>query len=311
MGLLSLGFVLCSAVASPAPEARRAVVLTTDCGAEIDDQWALTHLALCPEFDLKGVVTTHAPSLRAETSARTARDILSGLLRSTNVPVLAGSSEPLRDRSHPRRNPGVEFLLEQARGHTAEDPLVVLIIGAATDVASALLADPTWADRVSFVAMAFEGWPAGTDPWNVKNDIAAWQVVMASRAPLAVGDAAVTRRRLLMTRARARALLGGHGPAAEKLVALVQDWLDRHPDLAQDQAGRRDAWPIWDEVVTAHLLGLTTTKMFPRPRLRDDMTFDHAQDHGTITWITDIDEARLWADLVAKLDRGRREPRSP
>lgn len=285
----------------------RIVVLTTDCGAEVDDQWALTHLALCSEFDLKGVVTTHAPGLRAETSARKAREILDRLPASNRPPVMAGSSRPLADRTHPRRNAGVDFLLDQARGHTAENPLIVLIIGAATDVASALLIDPSWADRVSFVAMAFEGWPGGTDPWNVKNDVAAWQVVMSSKAPLVVGDSAVTRRRLKMTRARARALLDGHGPAAQVLVALVGDWLDHNPDLARREAGSAEAWPIWDEVVTAHLLGMTKAEKHPRPVLRDDMTFDHAHAQGTILWITDVDDARLWADLVAKLDRAQKE----
>ncbi|MBX6314550.1 MAG: hypothetical protein IRY99_16805, partial [Isosphaeraceae bacterium] len=68
--------VVLALVMATEPAARRAVVVTTDCGASFDDQWALTHLALCPEFDLKGIVTTHAPNLpppAAEASARAAR----------------------------------------------------------------------------------------------------------------------------------------------------------------------------------------------------------------------------------------------
>ena len=49
---------------SNAPPAR-SVVVTTDCGVEVDDQWAITHLALCSQFDFKGIVTTHAPTLEA------------------------------------------------------------------------------------------------------------------------------------------------------------------------------------------------------------------------------------------------------
>src|SRR5688500_14820150 len=41
-----------------------AAVLTTDCGAEMDDQWALAHLLLSPEVDLRAVITTHASSIR-------------------------------------------------------------------------------------------------------------------------------------------------------------------------------------------------------------------------------------------------------
>jgi hypothetical protein len=55
---------------------RRPVVLTTDIGTEVDDQWALAHLALSADLDLKGIVTTHAPNLAApaaETSANYSR----------------------------------------------------------------------------------------------------------------------------------------------------------------------------------------------------------------------------------------------
>src|SRR5438874_103672 len=97
----------------------------------------------------------------------------------------------------------------------ADRPAVVLttacgveVVGAATDVASALLVEPTWAERVSIVAMGFEGWPAGGDPWNVKNDVKAWQVLLDSRAPIVVGDSTVTKRDLLMTPARARDRFG-------------------------------------------------------------------------------------------------------
>ena len=37
-----------------------AVALSTDCGADIDDQWALAHLLLSPELDLRAIITTHA-----------------------------------------------------------------------------------------------------------------------------------------------------------------------------------------------------------------------------------------------------------
>ena len=57
-----------------------------------------------------------------------------------------------------------------------------MVIGAATDVASALVTDPTWGDRVAIVAMAFDGYPKGGDPWNVKNDPIAWRILLDSRA---------------------------------------------------------------------------------------------------------------------------------
>ena len=177
----------------------RPVVVSTDCGAEVDDQWALAHLALSPRVALKGVVTTHSPNLKAPAAAKVAREVFARMMVAEPPPVVAGSSEPLGRDGKPREGPGVRFLIDAAKGHSGDDRLTVVMIGAATDVASALLIDPTWADRVQIVAMAFEGWPEGGDPWNVKNDVRAWQVVMDSRVPLVVGDAKITRKRLIQT----------------------------------------------------------------------------------------------------------------
>ena len=61
--------------------------------------------------------------------------------------------------------------------------------------------------------------------------------------------------------------------------------------------------PIWDEVTVAFLLGLTRQEVRPRPRLRDDLSFDHERPRGTITWITAIDADRLWTDLASSLSQ--------
>jgi len=297
---------------------RRAALLTTDIGADMDDQWALAHLALAPEIDLRGVVTTHAPNQRApaaETAAGHARAVFDHLPKTTRKtrrpPVYVGSSVPLRSRDEPLPNGGVRFLLACSRPFTPVRRLAVLVAGAATDVASALLIDPTLAERIEIVAMGFEGWPDGGDPWNVKNDPRAWQVLLASSAPVIVGDAQVTLRRLRLTRDEARDLLADRGAAGRYLAALHTAWLDREPKLCAQVTGSRDAWAVWDQVIVAHLLGLTKAATHPRPTLGDDLRFaGPAQGGGTITWVTDIDADRLWKHLTECLDRARTEPTS-
>jgi purine nucleosidase len=279
------------------------VVVSTDCGAEVDDQWALAHLALSPEVALKGVVTTHAPGVRpltAEASAKVAREVFAKMKVAAPPPIAAGSSEPLKADGKPRDNAGVQLLIEAAKGHSADDRLTVVMIGAATDVASALLIDPTWADRVRIVAMAFDGWPEGGDPWNVKNDVRAWQVVMDSRVPLVVGDATITRKRLIQTVESAKRF-ADRGPRGAYLVGLLEAFVARAPKMVESVSGRAGAWPIWDEVVVAYLLGMTEQEERPRPSLRNDRTLDHSRPRGRITWITAIDADRLWNDLAAKL----------
>lgn len=281
------------------------VVLTTDCGVEVDDQWALAHLALSPRIDLRGVVTTHAPGLTPSASVESVHSVLAGLNLPRTPPVVAGSPVPLKDRNTPRVNPGVELILRESRVRHPGGRIVVVAIGAATDVASALLADPTLADRVEVVAMGFDAWPEGGDPWNVKNDVKAWQVLLESTVPLVVGDGAVGKRDLLMTRESARQRLGRTGPAGESLVALLERWLENHRGIVTRITGDENAWPIWDEVTVAYLLGLTRTRTVPRPTLRDNLSFDHTHTHGTVTWVMSVRRVPLWNDLAACLTRRR------
>src|SRR5439155_24574076 len=131
-----------------------------------------------------------------------------------------------------RSNPGVDLLLSESRRPQGRR-LHVLVIGAATDVASALLIDPGFAERVEVVAMGFDGWPEGGDPWNVKNDVRAWQVLLQSRVPIVVGDGDVGRRRLGMSVASAHRWLDASGAPGRPLVALLETWLTKNAALAR------------------------------------------------------------------------------
>jgi hypothetical protein len=51
---------------------------------------------------------------------------------------------------------------------------------------------------------------------------------------------------------------------------------------------------------------MTTEHTLPRPRLRDDMTFEQVKTDQTVTWITDVDEQRMWADFLALVDQYQR-----
>lgn len=288
---------------------RRPILLSTDCGADMDDQWALAHLALHPELRLVGVITSHSPILPApssETTARIARHLLDELRLRERPPITAGSPEPLASAGAPLPSPASALLLAESRAHSPADRLTVALIGHATDVASALLEDPTLADRITVIAMGFKDYARGGDEWNVLHDRIAWRVLLESGVPIAVGDQGVCVRELCHTAESARALLDDRGAAARLLKYLLIDFIDRHGDGALALTGKPDTWPIWDCVVVAHILRMTRSEVRPRPILRDDLSFDHAPVGGpVITWITSVDTRRYWADFGQRLGKRR------
>jgi purine nucleosidase len=282
-----------------------AVVLTTDCGAEIDDQWALAHLALSPEVDLQAVITTHASSIRlsSATAAQHAADVLAQVspARLPLTRLVAGSDVPLQDVRTPRKNAGVDLLLRLSRKYSESSRLAVLIIGPGTDVASAVLQDPSIVRRIAIVAMSFNDWPGGGDGFNVKNDPLAWQVILNSDVPVVIGSGAVALRHLKLTRAEASALMQSHGSVGGYLYGLFDDWLTQRAELVA-RLGAPGTWAIWDEVVVAYALGLARGNEVPRPYLESNLSFSHPETARRLTWLTEIDTERLWLDFTGKID---------
>ena len=297
------------------PASPLAAVLTTDCGVEMDDQWALAHLLLSQEIELQAVITTHASSIgfSSATSAKKAAEVIARVplaAGSAPPPVVPGSDSPLREATTPRENAGVDMLLELSRSFSPSRRLVVFATGAGTDVASAILKDPSIVNRVSVIAMGFDDWPGGGDGFNVKNDPLAWQVILDSDAPVVVGSGAVTKRGLQLTRAAAGTLMRPHGPVGEYLYSLLDDWLTKQATLVA-QLIAPETWVVWDEVVVAYALGMARGKEVPRPQLQSDLSFSHPETNRRITWLTEIDTSRVWLDFAKKIDiryQPRRQP---
>ena len=285
-------------------DARIPVVLSTDVGNEIDDQWAITYLLLQPRFEVLGVMSAHAPSLTApagHTSYRILVDVVENRLgMSTHPPLVEGGSLPLDNAKTPRPSPAVTFLIETSRRFSKDNRLTVLMIGAATDVASAILTDPTIVERVRVIQMGFNDEQGGNE-FNIANDVHAVQAILDSKVPLVIGPGKVCRASLSLTFEQARALIATHGAIGGWLWEEYQAYYYRSvkPLRVNDFS---KPWIIWDDITLAYVLGMTEQHSLPRPRLRDDMTFEQVKSDQTVTWITDIDEERMWSDFLRLVD---------
>jgi len=291
-----------------AAEPRVPVILSTDVGNEIDDQWAIAYLLLQPRFDVLGVMSAHAPSITApagRTSLRILTDVVENRLKMpTHPPLIEGGSLPLQDTHTPRPSPAVTFLLETSHRFTRSAPLTVLVIGAGTDAASAILTDPTIVDRIRIVQMGFVNETDGRE-FNIQNDIHAEQVILDSGVPLVIGPASICRRDLVMTLDHAREYLAKRGPIGAWLLEEYEAWYFRFvKPLRVDDFSK--PWFIWDDITLAYVLGLTEQHTVPRPHLRDDASLGQSDTGKSVTWITRVDGARLWADFANLVDEYQR-----
>lgn len=303
-GLVSTGAVY----AAQNPGARIPVVLSTDVGNEIDDQWAITYLLLQPRFDVLGVMSAHAPTITAPaglTSYRILVDVVENRLgMKTHPPLIEGGSLPMENARTPRSSPAVNFLIETSRRFSKDNRLTVLMIGAGTDVASAILTDSGIVDRMRVIQMGFTDEQGGNE-FNIANDVHSVQAILDSNVPLVIGPGKVCRAGLSLTFDQAREMLAKRGVIGAWLWEEYQAWYFRYvKPLRVNDFGK--PWVIWDNITLAYTLGMTTQHMLPRPRLRDDMTFEQARTDQTVIWITDVDGQRMWADFLSLVDEYQR-----
>lgn len=292
----------------PTVDTRIPVVLSTDVGNEIDDQWAVAYLLLQPRFEVLGVMSAHAPSLAAPagyTSYRILRDVVENRLgMSVHPPLVEGGSLPLLNAKTPRPSPAVDFLIRTSKRFSHEKRLTVLMIGAGTDVASAILTDPSIVERIRVVQMGFND-ERGGDEFNIANDVHAIQAILDSDVPLVIGPGKVCRESLALGFDQAREMLAGHGAIGAWLWEEYQAYYFRSvkPLRVNDFS---KPWIIWDNITLAYVLGMTEQHVSPRPQMRDNMTFEVGQRNQTVTWITDVDEKRMWADFLDLVDEYQR-----
>ena len=280
------------------------VVLSTDVGNEIDDQWTITYLLLQPRLQVLGIMSAQAPTISApagQTSYRILVDVVENRLgMKKHPPLIQGGNEPLDSAKTPRLSPAVKFLIDTSKGFSNDKRLTVLMIGAATDVASAILIDPTIVNRIRVIQMGFTD-EHGGEEFNVANDVRAVQAILESTVPLVIGPGRVCRESLSLGFEQARLMLAKRGAIGAWLWEEYQAWYFRYvkPLRVNDFS---KPWVIWDNITLAYVLGMTKQHTLPRPRLRDNMTFENVSTDREVTWITDVDEEQLWSDFLKLVD---------
>jgi purine nucleosidase len=163
------------------------VIIDTDARNEIDDVWAVALAILSPErFKIEGIIAANFDNSRPEAgpdsieaSLREIKTILNKAGLAGKWPVLRGS-HPMRYKYEPSESEGVDFIIDRAMESTPADPLWIVGLGAATDIASAYLKEPRIADRVVVFWHFRTRWPQKCWNFNVIGDVRAARTVFHS-----------------------------------------------------------------------------------------------------------------------------------
>ncbi len=177
----------------PPKEAQIRLIIDSDAKNEIDDQYAITLAILAPErFAIEGFIGATFDHLRGGddpvgASVSEIERVLEKAGMKGMAPVLRGS-DPMQYQEKPSRSEGVDYVIERAMAGSPANPLWVLGLGAATDIASAFLLEPRIVDRVVAFWHLRTHWPEKCINFNVVNDVRATRKLFQSPLSFVLGD---------------------------------------------------------------------------------------------------------------------------
>ena len=285
------------------PSGKVNIVLDTDTYNEIDDQFAVVYALLSPE-QLTVEAIYAAPFLNdrstsaAEGMEKSHEEILR-LLDNMNRPaeglVYKGSAGFLQSLDQPLESDAARDLIQRAQA--AEEPLYVVAVGAPTNVASALLMEPSIVNKIVVVWLGGKGldWPTARE-FNLQQDLLASQVLFDSGVPLIQLPTQPVTSHLLTTVPEVETYLQGKGKIGDYLVKIFKDYHQDHY-----------AWSkvIWDISAIAYLIDPSwfITEVRHAPILTDQITYSFDSRRHWYRVATYVQRDPIYKDLFQKVEK--------
>lgn len=277
------------------------IILDTDAYNEIDDQFAIAYAMRCPE-SIELLSINAAPFLNSrstdpgdgmEKSYHEIFNIMHLTDPAAKIPVYRGSTAFLTDKKTPVESEAADNIINTVLA--AEEPIYVVAIGAITNVASAIIKCPEICSKMVVIWLGGHAlhWP-NTREFNLRQDVAAAQVVFDSKVPLALIPCNGVCNFLATSVPELQYYLGGKNELCDYLVKIVAAY-----------TSKPYAWSkvIWDVSAIALLTvpEALETVILPTPVLTDDCYFANDTARHPFIYVRYLKRDVIFAHLFKKL----------
>ena len=288
------------------PTGKIDVILDTDPCNEIDDQFAIAYLLKNKErLNTKAFYAapfSNGSSIGPEDGMEKSYNEILKLLKIMNedVPVFKGSTSYLSDEHTPVVSPAAKDLVERAKQYSPEHPLYIVAIAAITNIASAILLDPTIIERIVVV------WLGGhalhyhdTKEFNMNQDVAAARVVMGSGVPLIQTPCEGVVSEFRLSKPELEYWLIGKNELADYLATVAIEYAESY--------AKGIPWTraIWDVTAIAWLLNdgsqFMDWRIIPTPTPTYDGSYEVNDKGAPMVYVYHIRRDWLMNDLLKKL----------
>ncbi|HON92318.1 MAG TPA: nucleoside hydrolase [Sedimentisphaerales bacterium] len=287
------------------PPVKRPVrmVLDTDTFNEIDDQFAVVYALISPELDVQALYAapfhnnrSSGPGDGMEKSYEEILRVLDRLGRSPEGFVFKGSVNWIKDVKEPERSPAALDLIERAKKSSPQDPLYVAAVGAITNVANAILIEPSIVQNIVVVWLGGNGhnWPNQRE-FNYQQDLKASRTLFDSGVPVVQLPCTPVVTHFTTTVPEMERYVGGRGPIGDYLLTIFKDYHKDH-----------FAWSkvLWDMAAIAWLVNdkWLPSNLVHSPIVTDNYTYSFDQSRHLIRVVSFVNRDPIFRDFFIKLD---------
>ena len=297
------------------PAGKVDAILDTDTYNEVDDQFALAYLLRSEEsVDLRAV--TAAPFYRdpkdgvsrssdpADGMEKSYQEILKVLRLADREDlcsrVYRGSTRYLPDERTPVESEAARKILELSLSYDENHPLYILAIGAGTNVASALLMDPTLTRRCVVVWLAGRGhdWN-DCSGFNVAQDMAAARILFGCGVPLVQFPMFGVVSEFRFSKPELEYWFRGKSPLSDYLIDNTYAYCSQKYDY--------EGWskPLWDLAAVCWVVrgDFLKSACVPAPIPTYDFGYSFDINRHPMQYVYCVQKDPLIADVAAKLSR--------
>lgn len=276
-------------------------VIDTDTYNEIDDQFAIVHALMSPEkFNIQAIhaapFLNHRSSSAGDGMEKSYDEILR-ILERMDVPsdgfVYKGSGTFLPSETEAVESDAARDLNRRAKEST--EPLYVIALAALTNIASALLLEPSIIEKIVVVWLGGNAlyWPHNNE-FNLKQERAATRVVFESGVPLVQIPCMGVTSHLRTTVPELERYIPTESEVGQFLLGRFKEYNDDHLGWSKE---------VWDLAPVAWLLNESwvPSTIVKTPTLEDDLSWTTDKLEHAMRLATFINRDAIFRDFFTKL----------
>lgn len=273
------------------------LIVDADTGNEVDDLFAIVRAVIEPRLNIVGITSAQwhtqdrAPNNSVGESQRLNEEMLQ-LMGKSNIPHPEGSNIPLVNTHTAQPSDAADWIIQQAKETPDGEKLTISILGPSTNIASAILMDPTIIPKLKVCYIGLWHNPA-TQTWNKRefntnNDPNALNLLMNTwNLDFHIMTASASQH-LVFTKEEVDLHLKGKGGIADY---LVERW-ETYDRFWQKNDKEKKRWIMWDIAIIEALA-------FPESAKESQFITPHDNLKRNIFAYTEIDvqkmKSQYWA----------------